>query len=205
MRFLRQSSSYPYVLSSGGLVTRLASAESLSCIVPTTTLRPTSPSLPWVAWASLPHVQRYDATRRRPPGRLWVLRFVARSPIPCVLLTFVVSPKGSLCGRSAQTTPGLLVTRSPHSGMLIKATDGSPKFPRSPCEDMPRSQTPVVSCALAITHPGRLPSSHWKPSASHHVTLFGAPSRGLSPRYTRLRTAPCGEARGFATDLLARL
>ena len=31
-----------------------------------------------------------------------------------------------------------------------------------------------------------------------------APSRGLSPRDTRLRTAPYGEARGFATDLLAR-
>jgi hypothetical protein len=31
-----------------------------------------------------------------------------------------------------------------------------------------------------------------------------APSRGLSPRYPRLRTAPCGEARGFAPDLLAK-
>src|SRR5262245_36201721 len=204
MRFLRQSSSYPYVLSSGSLVTRLASAVSLSCIVPTRTLRPTSPSLPWVAWASLPHVQRYYATLRLPPGRLRVLRFVARSPIPCVLRTFVVSPEGSLCGRSAQTTPGLLVTRSPHSGILITETDGSPKFPSSPCEDMPRSQTPVVSCALAITHPGLLPSRHWTPSASHHVTLFGAQSRGLPPRYPRLRPAVDREARGFATDLLAR-
>jgi hypothetical protein len=161
-------------------------------------------SLPWVAWASLPHVQRYYATLRLPPGRLRGLRFVARSPIPCVLLTFVVSPEGSWCGRSAQTTPGLLVTRSPHAGILIKGPDGSPKFPSSPCADMPRSQTPVVSCALAITHPGLLPSSHWTPSASHHVTLFGAQSRGLPPRYTRLRTALSREARGFATDLLAR-
>src|SRR4029453_1075373 len=72
-----------------------------------------------------------------------------------------------------------------------------------PCR--PLHQTPVVSCALAKTHPGLRPSSHWKPSASHHVTHFGAPSRGLSPRSTRLRTAPYGEARGVTTDLLARL
>src|SRR5215510_12078366 len=57
----------------GGVVTRLASSESLSCIVPTGTLCPTSPSLPWVAWVSLPHLQRYSATLRLPPGPLGVL------------------------------------------------------------------------------------------------------------------------------------
>src|SRR6266852_3079821 len=31
---------------------------------------------------------------------------VARSPIPCVLLSFVVSPQGSGAGRSAQPPPG---------------------------------------------------------------------------------------------------
>ena len=37
--------------------------------------------------------------------------------------------------------------------MLHKETSGSPTFPSSPSEDMPRSQTPVVSCALAcIAH-----------------------------------------------------
>jgi hypothetical protein len=46
-----------------------------------------------------------------------------------------------------------------------KETDGSPTFPSSPCEDMPRSSTPVVSCVLALPHPGLLPSGHWKPSA----------------------------------------
>src|SRR5713101_1780211 len=80
----------------------------------------------------------------------------------------------------------------------------SPTFPRSPSEDMPRSQTPVVSHALALSHPGLLPSGACPPSADHDSTHFGAPSRGLSPRYTRLRTAPYGEARGFAPDRLAR-
>ena len=32
---------------------------------------------------------------------------------------------------------------------LCSETGGSPTFPSSPSEDMPRSQTPVVSCALA--------------------------------------------------------
>jgi hypothetical protein len=117
----------------------------------------------------------------------------------------------SWCPRRAR---GLVEASGPRQGfwspgpplrVLCKETDGSPKFPSSPSEDMPRSQTPVVSCTLALARPGLLPSSACKPSASHNATHFGAPSRGLSPRYTRLRTPPCGDARGFATDLLARL
>src|SRR5712692_3389599 len=41
--------------------------------------------------------------------------------------------------------------------------------------------------------------------AVHDSTPCGAPSHGLYPHYTRLRTPPCGDARGFAPDLLARL
>jgi len=93
----------------------------------------------------------------------------------------------------------------PHSGHVCKDTDGSPKFPSYPYGCMPRSETPVVSSILALAYSGLLPSGHWKPSATHNATHFGAQSRGLSPRYTRLRTAPYGEARGVATDLLARL
>src|SRR6266849_5299707 len=92
IRFLRQSISYPCVLSSGGVVTRFVSAKSLSCIVPTGTLCSTSPSLPWVAWASLPHLHWYYTTLRLPPCPSQVASLVARFPIPCVLLLFVVSP-----------------------------------------------------------------------------------------------------------------
>ena len=53
----------------------------------------------------------------------------------------------------------------PHSGSVVKEPGGAPTCPRSPCEDLPRSPTPVVSCALAIPHPGRLPSSACTPSA----------------------------------------
>ena len=55
-------------------MTRLVSAKSLSCIVPPGTLCLTSPSLPWVAWASLPHVHRYYAQLRLPCVPLGSLR-----------------------------------------------------------------------------------------------------------------------------------
>ena len=143
-----------------------------------------------------------DATTATSPSRGPSL--VARSPIPCLLPSFVVSQTGSWPGGSPRSRQGLW-SPGPPLRVSGKETYGSPTFPSSPCADMPRSQTPVVSCALAKAHPGLLPSSHWKPSASHDSTHFGAPSRGLSPRYTRLRTAPYGEARGVTTDLLARL
>ena len=86
-----------------------------------------------------------------------------------------------------------------------KEGDGSPTCPRAPCADMPRSQTPVVSYPLAKARRGLLPSGACTPSASHHSTLCGAPSRGRSPRDPRLHTSPYEDARGFAPDRLARL
>ena len=56
---------------------------------------------------------------------------VARSPIPCVLLSFVVSPQGSWAGRSAQPAPGPLVTRSPSPGCSSRSQRALPssRFP----------------------------------------------------------------------------
>ena len=54
--------------------------------------------------------------------------------------------------------------RLPHRD-LCKETNGSPEFPRQPCECMPWSLTPVVTCILAIAYPGLLPSSFLRPSA----------------------------------------
>jgi hypothetical protein len=62
-------------------------------------------------------------------------------------------------------TPGWLSQPAPHTGNCCKETGGSPKFLSYPSGDMPRSQTPVVSWALAMSRPGLLPSGHWKPSA----------------------------------------
>jgi hypothetical protein len=88
-------------------VTRLVSAKSLSCIVPPGTLCPTSPSLPWVAWVSLPHGQQYYAPLRRPPVLLGVLRLsLAPRYLAC-------------CPRawSPRRARGLVEAPSPHQGL----------------------------------------------------------------------------------------
>ncbi len=179
-------------------------------------LCPTAPSLPWVAWASLPHLRRYYTPLRLPSVPLGSLRLsLASRYLACFHGSWSPSRARDL-GESSQDPARAFGHPVPPSGYLVKETGGSPKFPSSPCEDMPRSQTPVVSCSLALTRAGLRPSSACKPSAFpsilpegyppvHDYTHFVAQSRGLPSRYPRLRTAPCGEARGFATDLLARL
>ena len=182
----------------------LVSSKSLPCLPPADALLD----------GAFPPVGRLGLTS--PPSPVLCAATTAILPIsgsftcrsfPDTLPASVVRgvPYGLVATRKRQGTPGPVVTRSPIPGIVVKETGGSPTFPRSPSGDMPRSQTPVVSCVLAIPHPGLLPSSACKPSANHDYTHFGAQSRGLSSRYTRLHTAPYGEARGFATDLLAQL
>src|SRR6266581_4372336 len=164
-----------------------------------------SPGFPWsglVSSKSLPCVPPADALPDGacpPVGRLG--HTSPPSPVLCAATTATVSlsgrfacrslpdtlPASVVCGvpyglvarRKLPVTPGPVVTRSPHSGSVVKETDGSPKFPSSPSEDMPRSQTPVVSSILATTHPGLLPASACTPSADHNSTHCGAQSRGL--------------------------
>src|SRR4029453_7297592 len=85
-----------------------------------------------------------DATTATWPSRGSSL--VARSPIPGVLPSFVVSPQGSWPGRSAQPTPGLLVTRSPMPGLSQGARWLShvPEFPL--CRHAPLSDPGGVLC-----------------------------------------------------------
>src|SRR6266566_9286937 len=65
-------------------------------------LCPTAPALPWVAWASLPHLHGSSAPRRLPPCPARGAALGARFPIPGLLRWCVGSPQGSLAGRSAQ-------------------------------------------------------------------------------------------------------
>jgi hypothetical protein len=153
----------------------------------------TSPSLPWVPWASVPHRRRYYATLRLPSGPLRVLRVVARSLIPCVLLAVCGFPVGLSAWSKRPDSARAFGHPVPHSGIGVKETDGSPKFPSSPYENMPRSQTPVVPCALAITHPGLLPSGQWTPSALPPRYIFrGSITR---PAFS-LHPAPYGPFQG---------
>ena len=74
-------------------------------------LGPTAPSLPWVAWVSLPHLRRDYAPRRLPPCPSRDPSLVARSPIPCLLPSCVVAltgswPEGSSRARQGLWSPG---------------------------------------------------------------------------------------------------
>ena len=87
-----------------------------------------------------------------------------------------------------------------------KETSGSPHFPSYPYEHMPWSKTPVVSCTLAMSHTGLLPSAASIASAFcqssalssvHNYTFFGAPYRACILDSVRLRTPVTGLALGL--------
>ena len=154
-------------------------------------LAPPSTGLPWsglVSSKSLPCLPPADALLDGafpPVGRLGLTS--PPSPVLCAATTATMPFSGSFTCRSFPDTvraplvrgvpEGLVVWSKrpdsarafghpvPQSGNIVKETGGSPKFPSSPCEDMPRSQTPVVSCALALAHPRLLPSGACTPSA----------------------------------------
>jgi len=56
--------------------------------------------------------------------------------------------------------------------IVPKETGGSPEFPDYPFAHMPRSQTPVVSCPLALSQTGLLPSRSSILSAFEPVARF---------------------------------
>jgi hypothetical protein len=134
-------------------------------------------------------IRRYDC-HHAPLGELHLS--LASRYLVC-FQTFVVSLPGSCPGGSPEEHARAFGHPVPQSGNVIKETGGSPTFPSSPSEDMPRSQTPVVSCALAMAHPGLLPSSACKPSASPQRYPFrGSITR---PAFS-LHPAPYGPLRG---------
>ena len=77
-------------------------------------------------------------------------RFACRSRPDTLSAPSVCVPhSGSLTAGSWLPAPGLLLSRYPcSSGSSDKETRGSPKFPSSPSDAMPRSQTPVGSPAI---------------------------------------------------------
>ena len=195
---------YPLPQCNGGLVTRLVSTKSLSCVGPLNALPDVAfPPVGRLGLTSPPSAVLCDATTATCPSR--VASLVARFPIPCVLLAFVVSPQGSLSGRSAQTAPRPLVTRSPNPGMSSRRQMA-----------LPRSRVPPVKTCLAL-RPRWCPAH--SPSRTQDCCLPAHASDGLPRLYTfrgsitrptfSLPPAPyrplTGRHRGFATDRLARL
>ena len=107
--------------------------------------------------------------------------------------------------------------RFPLDRALYKETVGSPKFPSYHHGYMPWSQTPVVSCLLAMSYTGLLPSAHSTSSAfplllrkrgypnDHNYTYFGAQYRACSLASPGFGLPLQGLPAGSAPDLLARL
>src|SRR5262249_8330908 len=107
-----------------------------------------------------------DATTATCPARGASL--VARSPIPCGLPSFVVSPQGSWPGRSAQPTPGPLVTRSPTPGMCARTQMALPRSRVPPLKTCPALRPRCCpahlpnrpqDCCLPATGNRRLPTT----------------------------------------------
>ena len=132
----------------------------------------------------------FRGVRGVPPGRAawWTLPGRARAcgrPVPLsgyVARSQVVLPRSHVTPLPAcpARRPRWCPRHSPYGAQdcCLPATGNRRRSPRYDCE-----KYPVV----------------------HDSTYFGAPSHGLYPHDTRLRTPPCSDARGFAPDLLARL
>ena len=164
-----------------------------------------------------PHVPTFAGTLRRDdcPLSLAGASRVARLPETVPAAVFVVSHKGSWSRGSPRPRQGLW---SP--GPLLRAGDpgdrwlahvpACPLWRHAPLSDPggvldtrhPASRT----AAFRRVHTVGVPRDFFLRAllVVYDSPHFGAQSRGLRPCSTRLRTAPDGEARGFATDRLAR-
>jgi hypothetical protein len=127
----------------------------------------TAPSLPWVAWASLPHLPRYDAPLRLPPPRLGVLHL---SLVPRDLAGFHRS-WSPLRARSREEAPGharALGHPGPQSGDKTRRPAALPRAPVPPLQTCPAlrprwcpapSPTRTQDCGLPATGNRRLPTT----------------------------------------------
>jgi hypothetical protein len=180
----------------------LASAKSLSCIVPTGMLCPTSPSLPWVAWASLPHVRWYYATLRLPPVPLGVLhlsfvpRYLAcssRSWCPRRARCLVEAPRQ----RQGLWSPGPPFRDSRHGDRWLSQVPEFPLCKHAPLLDPggvlhtrhDALRTAAFQCLETVGSPQRYTfrGSIPRPACSLHPASYG-PLRGG----TRVRYCPVG-------------
>jgi hypothetical protein len=111
----------------------------------------------------------------------------------------------------------LLFFRSPSflQGFSIE-TCGPPKLPSYPFAYMPCSKTPVVSSVPTLTQPELLPSASSKASAFFPVSqeiivlttminISGLSNTACIHATPGSIHAPCEDARGFTSDLQARL
>src|SRR5262249_2641017 len=110
---------------------------------------------------------------------------VPRCPIPCVLLSFVVSPQGSWAGRSAQPAPGPLVTRSPSPGCASRSQRALPSSRVPPLDTCPAlrprwcpapSPKRTQDCCLPATAHRRLTTTLSISGLHHAACVLATPS-----------------------------
>jgi hypothetical protein len=100
-------------------------------------LCPTAPSLPWVAWASLPHLRRYDAPLRLPPPRLGGLHLSRAAPIPCLLPYVRGLPEGLMVWSKRPDHARAFGQPVPHSGPLTRRQMALPRSRVPPLKTCP--------------------------------------------------------------------
>ena len=159
----------------------------------------TSPSLPWVPWALVPHLPQYSATLRLPSYPSRVASLVARFPIPCVLPSFVVSlpgsgPRGKLPGsRQGFCSPGppfrvcrqgdRWLSQVPEFPLWRHAPLSDPGGVLGTCHDAPR--TTAFQRMHTVGFPQLYPfrGSITRPVSSLHPAPYGPLRGGTRVRY----------------------
>ncbi len=115
--------------------------------------------------------------------------------------------------------PGFLrffAGRNHHTDIFARRSFGSPQFPSYPFEHMPWPKTPVVTCILAKSLTGLLPSAKSNAStfltlnarfilSDHNYTFFGAQYRACILDSSGSRLPLPGLPAEFTTELLAKL
>ena len=213
IRFLTQSLCYP-PQSTGVLVSGLVSAKSLPWFPPVghsaRRRLPARGSLgPRFLTFSGP-MRRYDC-HQAPLGSLRMA--LASRSRACFPRSW--SPRRARCLVEAPRPRQGLGSPGPPLRAWRLETGGAPTFPRSPSADMPRSQTPVVSWALAAGAP-RIAACRRMPTVGFCLDTAAAILLTTTLHIAGLNDAACllapssfvrpllGWHVEFATDLLAR-
>jgi hypothetical protein len=127
-------------------------------------------------------------------ARLGVVRFSLSSPDTLHHSSFFVSlslDRLACEARASSQRRESFPRRSARLHLTLHTeTIGSPTFPGSPRACLPWSQTPVVSCTLALAHPGLLPSSACMPVGFHALAPCEALLVTTTLHISGLNTAP---------------